>query len=451
MHLWTQWTTKGLSRGVHVPEHKDQTAALPIRRLPFPPVLIVPLSQHAGKPAVPIVKEGQEVVRGEPIARADGFISVPMHAPATGVVERIGPAPSLRGDLAPAVIIKPHPSASQEVLYGANQDIDKMSRDEIIDAVQQTGVVGLGGAAFPTHVKLKPPAGKVVDTVLVNGCECEPYLTTDHRVMAEQPAAVVHGARVVTKAIGAQRAIIGVENNKPDAIAALREAAAKTTDVTVEPVEARYPQGAEKMLIEVILKRQVPSGGLPADIGVAVFNVATLAQLGELLPRQQGLIERVITITGPGVTKPGNYLVALGTPLRWALEQTGCRPDVASVILGGPMMGPAVSTLDVPLTKGVTGCVVLTARDLRPPGTVFPCIHCGECVRVCPLHLNPSQLGLLARRERYQTMAAEFHLFDCFECGCCTYVCPSHIPLVQYFRLGKQMERERKAREHAAV
>jgi electron transport complex protein RnfC len=437
---------KRLWRGVHVPEYKEQTCHLAIRRMPFAPLLVVPLSQHTGAPAVAIVREGQEVVRGEPIASANGFVSVPMHAPVTGRVERIALAPSARGELSQAIYIRPYPSASQEILYGAPQDIEGMTPEEIVRAVQATGVVGLGGAAFPTHVKLKVPEGKRIDTVVVNGCECEPYLTSDHRVMLEYPAEVLHGARVAMKAVGAPRAIVGVEDNKMDAVEALRKANGAATDIQIEPVAAKYPQGAEKMLVKVLLGREIPSGGLPADVGVSVFNVATLAQIGELLPRRQGLIERVLTISGPAVTKPGNYLVALGTPVRWALEQAGCTDQAASVILGGPMMGAAIGSFDVPITKGVTGILVLTRAATNGNGRIFPCIHCASCVNICPMHLNPSQLGMLARKERYEEMAADYHLNDCFECGCCSYVCPSHIPLVQYFRIAKQMNRQRKAR-----
>jgi electron transport complex protein RnfC len=446
MSLTEFFTGKHLDRGLHVPEHKDLTSRLPIRRLPFAPMLVVPLSQHAGAPAIPIVREGQEVVRGEPIAKAGGFISVPMHAPATGRVTKIALAPSARGDLSTAIYIAPYPGASQEILYGALQDIDRMTPAEIVQAVQDTGVVGLGGAAFPTHVKLKVPEGKKIDTVVVNGCECEPYLTTDHRIMLEQPAAVLHGARIAMRALGAARGVIGIEDNKLDAVDALRDAAEGTTDITVEAVPAKYPQGAEKMLVKVLLGREVPSRGLPADVGLAVFNVATLAQIGDLLPNRQGLIERVVTITGPGVRKPGNYLVALGTPLRWALEQADCSDQISSVILGGPMMGVAVGSLDIPITKGVTGILVLTHKEVNGHSHIYPCIHCAACVDVCPIHLNPSQLGMLARKERYEEMETDYHLMDCFECACCSYVCPSHIPLVQYFRVAKQMNRERKAR-----
>jgi electron transport complex protein RnfC len=440
MALMEIFVGKRLGRGLHVPDHKEATNHLPIRRLPFAPMLVVPLLQHTGAPAIPIVHEGQEVVRGEPIAKAGGFVSVPMHAPATGRVVRIALAPSARGDLSPAIYINPYQGASQEILYGAEQDIERMTPAEIVQAVQNTGVVGLGGAAFPTHVKLKVPEGRKIDTVVVNGCECEPYLTTDHRVMLEQPGEVLHGARIAMRALGAARAVVGVEDNKLDAVAALRAAVAGAADIAIEAVEAKYPQGAEKMLVKVLLGREIPSAGLPADVGLAVFNVATLAQIGELLPRSQGLIERVVTITGPGVRKPGNYLVALGTPLRWALAQADCTDHVSSVILGGPMMGAAAGSLDVPITKGVTGILVLTRNEVNGHSRIYTCMD------VCPMHLNPSRLGMLARKDRYEEMETDFHLMDCFECGCCSYVCPSHIPLVQYFRIGKQMNRERKAR-----
>lgn len=433
-------------RGVHVPENKDQTSHLPIRRLPFAPLLVIPLAQHTGAPSIPIVREGQEVVRGEPIAEAGGFVSVPMHAPATGSIERIALAPNARGELTKAIFIKPYPSSSQEILYGAPQDIEKMTPEEIVKAVQATGVVGLGGAAFPTHVKMKVPDGKKIDTVVVNGCECEPYLTTDHRIMLEQPAQVLHGARIAMRAVGATRAVVGVEDNKMDAVDALREANGSSSDISIEAVPTKYPEGAEKILVQVLLNREIPSGGLPADVGLAVFNVATLAQIGDLLPFRQGLIERVITIAGPGVAKPGNYLTPLGTPIRFAIEHAGCDPKTASVVLGGPMMGASVSSLDVPITKGVSGILVFTKDQVNGNSKIYPCIHCGACVDVCPMSLNPSRLGMLARKERYEEMETELHLVDCFECGCCSYICPSHIPLVQYFRISKQMNRERKAR-----
>lgn len=441
LHGWR----KGFSHGLHPPEHKALTADKAVVRLPFPDVVYVPLSQHTGAPAVPVVSPGQEVVRGEPIAEAAGFVSVPMHAPVSGRVRAITGIPTPRGQLVPSIVIDVFPGAGQAVLYGAPQDVDAMTPDELIAAVQATGVVGLGGAAFPTHVKLKPPEGKPVDTIIVNGCECEPYLTTDHRLMVEQPDAVLKGLAIIRKALSAGRAIIGIEGNKPDAAKALNAVIRPEDGVEVCVVETKYPQGAEKMLIKSLLNRQVPAGGLPADVGAAVFNVATLAQIGELLPRHQGLIERIITVTGEGLEKPGNYLVALGTPIRHVLQCAGLKPGKSRVIFGGPMMGSAIVSWDTPITKGVSGILVLPRLESEVAETPRPCIKCGACLQACPIHLNPCFLGQLARVREYDRMAEQFHLMDCFECGCCTYVCPANIPLVQHFRIGKQIVRERKA------
>jgi electron transport complex protein RnfC len=435
---------KNFSHGIHPPHHK-MTTDRAIRRFPFAPRLIVPLSQHIGKPAVALVRRGQEVVRGEPIARADGFLSVPMHAPATGVVEAIDLVADARGNKAPAIIIKPYPGDDQRVRYGAPRDVDALSPQEIIAAVQESGIVGMGGAAFPTHAKLTIPEGHRIDTLVVNGCECEPFLTNDDRVMVEQAEHLLHGIRLAMRACGAERAIVGIEDNKPKAIAALQAYLHVDDRVWVKPIATKYPQGAEKMLIMTLLHREVPCRGFPYQVGVVVQNIGTLAEIGRLLPLQQGLIERVVTITGD-VAHPGNFLVPLGTPLRYVLEQAGFHEAEGEVILGGPLMGNTVASLDVPVTKGVSGILVLS-RDWRKdhPRKVQPCIQCGVCVRACPMHLNPSQLGLLAAKREYRTMAERFHLDDCFECGCCTYVCPSNIPLVQYFRIAKQMNREQAA------
>ncbi|MCP4644800.1 MAG: electron transport complex subunit RsxC [bacterium] len=437
---------KTFPHGVHPPEHKEATENKPVRRLPFPSVMIVPLSQHTGAPAKPIVREGQEVVRGEPIAEAGGFVSVPMHAPATGVVERIGLTRDARGSMSPAIVIRLYPGAGQDVLYELDVDIEALCPAELIQAVQDTGVVGLGGAAFPTHVKLSVPEGKKIDTIIVNGCECEPYLTTDHRVMLEYPESIFKGARIVMRAMGASRVIVAVETNKLDAIEALNKVVPQGQNMSVEACQTKYPQGAEKMLLKSLLNREVPSGGLPLDVGAGVFNVATLAQIGELLPKKRGLIERVVTMTGPGLSKPGNYLMALGTPLRFALEQCGYRGDDATeVILGGPMMGAAAGSLDIPITKGVTGVLVMTKGELPSADgrKIYPCIRCASCVDGCPMRLNPSQLGAHARIGDYETMVDRFHLMDCFECGSCSYVCPSNIPLVQHFRIAKAINRKR--------
>ncbi len=435
---------QSFAHGIHPPESKDDTCTQPIRQFPFAPVLAVPLVQHLGKPAIPVVREGQEVTRGQCLAQPDGFLSVAMHAPATGVIRRIGLIPSISGKMVPGFFLEPFPASTQEILEGTACDPDSASPEEIIAAIQSAGVVGLGGAAFPTHAKLRIPEGKSVDTVVINGAECEPYLTTDHRVMVENAADVVVGIRYLRRAAGASQAIVGIEANKPDAAAAIRAAIPDGAPITVEVLPVKYPQGAEKMLITALLGREIPSGGLPLDVGALCFNVASTSEIGRLLPHGAGLQERVITIGGPAVKNKGNYRIPIGTPLRFVLETVGIQDDIACVFLGGPMMGQAVSTLDIPITKGTTGVIALTRRETKglAEPKQYPCIRCGYCVEACPIFLNPSQLGLLAEQQQYEKMVEEFNLMDCFECGCCTFVCPSHIPLVQHFRVSKAAVRK---------
>ncbi len=438
-------SAKTFPHGIHPPECK-RTADASIVRVPWPPEAIVLLSQHIGAPAKALVKKKQQVQRGEPIAEAGGFVSVPMHAPLSGTVTAVDLALNPKGEMAPAIVIQRDPEADQEAVYGMDRDLDALTAAELVRAVQDAGVVGLGGAAFPTHVKMTVPEGKSIDAVIVNGCECEPYLTTDHRVMLEQADDVIAGIRIALRATGAREAVIAVENNKPDALDALMKRVPADLPISACRLVTKYPQGAEKMLGKAVLDREVPSGGLPSDVGMACFNVATLAQIGVLLPRGQGLIERVITVTGGGVERPGNYLVPLGTPLRFILEQAGMTSAARKIINGGPMMGASMSSLDVPLTKGSSGLLALTDAEIAGGGReIYPCIRCARCVDACPIFLNPSMLGLLARKGRHEEMAARYHLNDCFECGCCSYVCPSNIPLVQHFRIAKAMNRERSA------
>lgn len=434
------------AHGVHPPDSKEDTRDLPIRQFPFAPVMNIPLSQHIGKPAVAVVREGQEVVRGELIAEPDGFVSVAMHAPASGVIRRIGLMPNIAGKMVQGIYLTPFPGSTQEVCDGPPCDLESSSADEIIAAIQRAGIVGLGGAAFPTHVKLKPPQGKSIDTLILNGAECEPYLTTDHRVMLEQQPDIFTGIGYLLKASGAERAVIGVEANKRDVFESLREALPAGEPIAVELLAAKYPQGAEKLLIAALLGREVPSGGLPSDVGVVVVNVATAAEIGRLLPHGRGIQERVITIGGPAIRKRGNYRIPVGTPLRFALEYVGVEDNLSQVFLGGPMMGPALPSLDIPITKGTSGFIAFTDHETGTKPREFPCIHCAYCVEACPMFLNPAQLGLLAINAQYQRMVEAFHLLDCFECGACAYVCPSHIPLVQYFRAAKGLARKEQAR-----
>lgn len=431
--------------GIHPPEMKGDTSLLAIRRFPFAPLLIVPLSQHLGKPAIPVIRAGQEITRGQTIAEPDGFMSVAMHAPASGVVKKIELAPGIGGNMVESVFIEPFPASSQEVDDGARCDLDTATQDEIIAAIQHAGIVGLGGAAFPTHVKLKAPAGKSLDTLIINGVECEPYLTTDHRVMLEQTTDIFMGIRYLLKATGAHDVIIAVEANKSDAVRKLGDCCPEDLPVTVRVCPVKYPQGAEKMVIRSLLDREIPSGGLPADVGAICINVATTAEIGRLLPRGRGIQERVITIGGPGIDRKGNYRIPIGTTVRYALQECGANEKISRVFLGGPMMGPSVSNLDIPITKGTSGITAFTDTQMAQVTghkKIYPCIHCARCVEACPLFLNPSQLGILAKKEEYERMAEDFHLMDCFECGACSYVCPSHIPLVQYFRMSKKMLRK---------
>jgi electron transport complex protein RnfC len=445
MSLFSALRRTTFARGVHPDEHKS-TAGIPIRRMPFAPRMSLPLAQHIGKPAVPIVKVGQEVVRGQLIARADGFLSVPLHAPADGVVEAIELRPGARGPWVETIVIRVFEASTQELRWGEPRDMDALSREEIIRAVQDSGMVGLGGAAFPSHAKLSVPADRPIQTLIVNGCECEPYLTCDHRMMLELTDDLIRGTRYAMRAVGAPRAIIGVEDNKPDAVEAIRARLPADGSMDVQAVPTKYPQGAEKMLVKSLMWREVPAGGLPSQIGVVVNNVGTLAMLGRLLPHGHGLTERVVTVTGPGIDRPGDYWVPIGTPLRHVLEVVGADVSAREVILGGPMMGQSVASLDVPVTKGVSGILVYVGvriDDGEVGRKIYPCIRCGECVNACPMGLNPAMLGQLAECKDYDSMGSSYHLGDCFECGCCTYVCPSNIPLVQQFRAAKSILRDR--------
>lgn len=431
--------------GVHPPENKEETNRLPIRQFSFAPLIILPVSQHIGKPSKVIVREGQEVIRGQKLAESDGFLSVPLHSPATGIIRKIANVPTLSGKMTTGIYLEPFPSSTQEILEGNPIDLETATPEEILLGIQQAGIVGLGGAAFPTHAKLKIPDGKHCDTLIINGIECEPYLTTDHRVMLEQPDDIFMGIKYLMKATGAKRTIIGIEANKKDAAEFLAGKLDGKDPVSVEVVPVKYPQGAEKMLITAILGKEVPSGGLPIDVNVVVVNVATTAEIGRLLPNGRGIQERVITITGPGVKKKGNYLIPIGTPLRYVLEEVGVEESISEVYMGGPMMGVAVGNLDISIVKGTSGIVVFNEKQVHKSAQVYPCIKCGACVDACPLSLNPSKLGILAKFESYDKMAEEYHLMDCFECGSCSFVCPSHIPLVQYFRLSKSIIRKRKS------
>lgn len=426
--------------GVHPDDHKDLTCDLAIERMPFVDEYVLPLSQHTGAPSRPLVGPGMPVQRAQMIAAPDGFISTALHAPVTGTVKAIELRPHPNGRRMPAIVIEIDPFASQRLEPLPPLDVESHSAADIVRRVQEAGLVGLGGAAFPSHVKLQVPEGKHARFVILNGCECEPYLTCDHRVMVERSADVVRGLRTILRLVGAPRGYVGIEDNKPDALQAIRQAAGEDGVITVVPLEVKYPQGAEKFLIDAILHREVPSGKLPIELEVVVQNIGTAVALTDLLQTGKPLIERVVTVSGDGVRRPANLVVPVGTPLRQVLEHCGgLHPQTRQVILGGPMMGLAQKDLDAPILKGASGLLALT----RPAESFHedPCIRCGRCLDACPMFLNPSRLAALARHDEVEGLSS-LHVLDCCECASCSFVCPSNIPLVQWMRVGKAMVRQ---------
>ena len=427
--------------GVHPEEHKD-TASLPIERMPFTDRYVLPLGQHIGAPSKAIVKPGDRVLRGQKIADAGGFVSVALHSPVTGIVRALDARRQPNGALVPAIEIEIDRYAGQETPRGEAVDPFEGTIDDFVRRIQEAGLVGLGGAAFPAHVKYRIPDGAVVKELIVNGCECEPYLTCDHRVMLERAADVVRGSVILRDRIGAEQVTIGVERNKLDAILALEEAAAGDERLRVVPLEVKYPQGAEKMLVKAVLGIEVPAGKLPLEVGVLVNNVSTVACLADIFDRGVPLIERAMTVAGPAVRRPSNLLVPIGTPVRAVLEHCGgLTGDAREIVMGGPMMGQPLGSLDVPVVKGTSGLLAFTESKLARAAE-YQCLKCGRCVEACPVFLNPSRLARLAKALRYEDME-RFQVLDCMECGSCSYACPSNIPIVQLIRVSKSWVRER--------
>lgn len=432
--------TRTFRHGVHPPEMKDGTESRPIERVPFGREYVLPLSQHIGAPSKPVVKAGDRVVRGQVIAEPGGFVSTSLHAPVTGRVTAVEPRLHANGKMMPAIVIEADPYSSQKLTPATPPRPEELDNAALVRQVQAAGLVGMGGAAFPSHVKLSLPENRRIEFIVINGCECEPYLTSDDRLMAERPGAVVRGTEIMLRNLGAKRAYIGIEANKPDAIKALRAIVRDPIEVVV--VQVKYPQGAEKMLIDAILKLQVPAGGLPLDIGILTNNVATTAAVADWFDRGQPLIERVVTVAGPGIPRPRNLLVPLGTPVSALVEYCGgLTPDTRQVIMGGPMMGMPQKSLDVPVMKGTSGILALN-RVFQLSAQEYACIRCGRCLEACPMFLNPTRIAHLAKFERSADELKGAHALDCFECASCSYVCPSNIPLVQWIRVGKATVRE---------
>ena len=424
--------------GIHPPDNK-LAAQSALRYLPPEGTVALFLGQHTGAPAEPIVNKGDKVKVGQLVAKASGFISANLHASVSGTVTGIEPVADMSGFKKPAIVIQvegdewmPEIDRSSDII----RDITIDSRS-IIQKITNAGIVGLGGAAFPTHVKLTPPPGKKAEAIIINAAECEPYLAADHRVMLEYAEQTLIGTLLLKKALNVPKAYIGIEDNKPDAIKLLKELVAKQNyDIIITPLKKRYPQGGEKQLIEAITGRQVPSMGLPVDVGVVVQNVSTALAVYEAVQKNKPLFEHRITITGKDAKQQMNMVVRVGTPMSKILEAAGgLSENIAKIVCGGPMMGRAISNIDAPTTKVSSGILLISEKEaMRKPES--NCIRCAKCVEACPIGLEPYLLIKQAQRNMYDELEAH-RLQDCMECGCCLYSCPAHIPLLDYIRLAR--------------
>jgi electron transport complex protein RnfC len=429
---------KTFDGGLHPPGLKN-TAGCAIVTLPPPAKVVLPVSQHIGAPAKPVVTVGDQVKRGQIIAEAGGFVSAPIHATISGKVQAVGNFLHPMGVPSPAIVIERNPD-DPEPEFSPLSDGFTLTPDEIKKKVGQAGVVGMGGAAFPTLVKLSPPASKPIDTLLLNGVECEPALTSDHRLMLEHPDKILLGMQLLMRVLGAKQGIIGIEANKPDAIELFLKKTKDLKNISVCPLQVQYPQGGEKQLIFAALGREVPSGGLPMDVGVVVQNVATTAAVYDAVTLSMPLMDRVVTLAGNCVKNPGNYLVRIGTLISTFIEATGGLKEnvpLKKVISGGPMMGPAVFDLNVPILKGTSGILCWDAEEAQEyePGV---CIRCGRCIQGCPIRLMPQKLKNLIDANKW-VETDQSGIMDCMECGCCSYICPAKLSLVQTFKLGKKI------------
>ncbi len=437
---------KTFKGGVHPAEYKELTENLPFEVMPTPEQVIIPLSQHIGKPAKVLVKKKEEVNAGQVVAEADGFISSPIHCSISGIVKDIHTEPNVSGKPKDAIIINANEHDETNFLTPLNKET--VTPEEIRNRVKEAGIVGQGGAAFPTFVKLTPPEGKQIDYVILNGCECEPYLTRDNRYMIERTEDVISGLQLIMKAIGVDKGVIGIEINKPEAIAVMEKAVAKYPGVEVVSLQTKYPQGAEKMLIKAVTNREVPPGKLPLEVGVVIQNIGTAIAINDAVVKGEPQITAALTVSGKGIKEPKNLIVRVGTSLKDVIDYCGgVTDDAAKVIVGGPMMGTAQYDFNAPIMKATSGILVLTQEEINAHEETN-CLNCGKCVDVCPLGLVPTKLAKFSQLDRFED-AEDYGIATCMECGTCTYTCPANIPLVQWIRYGKQnvmqMIRERQA------
>ena len=423
--------------GVHPPENKF-SAGKKIEQLPIPKTVTIPIGQHIGAPAQIIVKRGDEVKVGQVIAKAGGFVSANIHSSVSGKVKKLDETVDGSGYRRPSVVIDVEGDEWLDTIDKSDtfdKEI-KLSAEEITKKVMENGIVGLGGATFPTHVKLSVPAGKNVSYLIINAVECEPYLTADHQLMLEKGDEIFLGTQLLMKALGVTEAIIGIENNKPDAISHLENLAKKYSGIKIQGLKVKYPQGGEKQLIKALINREVPSGGLPLDVGCVVQNVGTAFAVYEAVQKNKPLLERVVSVTGKSVKTPINLMVRIGTATSELVEAAGGLPeDSGKVVSGGPMMGKAMSDLTTPIAKGSSGVLIFKNEEAGRE-KIHPCIRCANCVSVCPMGLEPYLLMTLTEKHDYDRVESERAL-DCIECGSCSYTCPSTRPLLDYIRLGK--------------
>ena len=423
--------------GIHPSENK-LTAGSEIRELPVPGQVSIPLNQHIGASPRILVEKGDMVKVGQLIAEGEGFISANIHSSVSGKVLKVDAVVDISGYKRKAITIKVEGDEWSEEIDRSTEPVREISleRHEIVQKINKSGIVGMGGATFPSHVKLMLPRGKKAEYLIVNGAECEPYLTSDHILMLEKAEQILTGTTIMMKALDVDKAIIGIENNKLDAIAHMSIQAEHFPGIQVQGLKVKYPQGGEKQLIKALIDREVPSGSLPIDVGAVVFNVGTLLATYQAIQKNKPLFERVVTISGKNVANPGNYMVRIGTPVSALIEACGGLPEnTGKIISGGPMMGKALNSLEVPIIKGTSGITLLSDTESRRK-QIQNCIRCSKCITVCPMGLEPYLLMPLGERELFERMEEE-RAMDCIECGSCSYICPANRPLLDYIRLGK--------------
>lgn len=433
--------------GIHPVENKHQSTRSPIRDAGIPELLVLPLQQHIGEPAEPLVEVGERVLKGQKLADIRSGIGVPVHAPTSGIIESITerPVPHPSGLDDWCIVLRP----DGEDQWRERQPITeyrKLERETVLARIREAGISGMGGAGFPTNIKLRPPKDRKVDTLILNGAECEPYITADDMTMREKATEVIAGLKIMAWILRPERCVIGIEDNKPEAIEAIKTAC-EGTQIEVAVIPTKYPSGGEKQLIRILTGLEVPNEGIPADIGVMCQNVGTAVAVARAMLEDSPLISRIVTVTGDAVREPGNYEAWIGTPIEHLLTKAGVdEKKLNRLVLGGPMMGYTLTTTAIPVTK-TTNCVIAaTAAELPDPPTEQPCIRCGQCAEVCPMELLPQQLFWYSKSEEFEK-AEHLNLFDCIECGACSYVCPSSIPLVQYYRYAKGEIRVQRAEQ----